>query len=68
MDSSKIASLSEKAPEPDTAEEICELLEQAMLKYFPQATSGSGGPRSSVPLVPQNAISQRLAKTPLVLE
>jgi hypothetical protein len=68
MDSSKIASPTEKAPEPDTAEEICELLEQAMLKYFPQGAGNSGGPRSSVPLVPQNGTGQRLAKTPLVLE
>jgi len=62
------ASPSEKATEPDTAEEICELLEQTMLKYFPQEAGNSGGPRSSVPLVPQHGTSQRLAKTPLVLE
>ena len=68
MDLSEAASPSEKAPEPDTAEEICELLAQTMLKYFPQEAGNSGGPRSSVPLVPQHRPSQRLAKTPLVLE
>jgi len=59
MDPSKTASPSEKTPDPDTAEEICQLLEQTMLKYFPQEAGNCGGPTSSVPLVPQRGTSQR---------
>ena len=37
----------------DMAEDICKLLEQTMLRYFPQAENDAGQPRpSSVPLVP----------------
>ena len=40
-----------KSPDPDTAEEICELLEQTILKYFPQERKDIGRP-SSCPLIP----------------
>jgi hypothetical protein len=43
-----------------TAEEICKLLEQTILKYFPQIENNAGRPNpSSVPLV-----SHRLKKRP----
>jgi len=53
MDSSKTGSPTEKAPEPETAEEICELLQLTMLKYFPQDDGNCSRPRTSVPLVAQ---------------
>ena len=59
MDISKTASPSEKAPDPETAEEICALLEQTMLKYFPQEAGSCDGPTTSVPLVPQHGTNQR---------
>ena len=43
----------EKSPDPDAAEEICKLLEQTVLKYFPpEANKFDRGKSPSVPLVP----------------
>lgn len=69
MDVSKTASPDVKVPEPDTAEEICELLKQTMLKYFPQEGGNGGRPRSAVPLVaqqPKDPALERKRWSPMV--
>ena len=69
MDVSKTASPEEKAADPDTAEEICELLKQTMLKYFPQDGGNCGRPRSAVPLVarhPKDPVPERKRWSPIV--
>lgn len=51
MDAS--ASAIEKPADLEMAEDICKLLEQTILKYFPQSTNYADRPKqSSVPLVP----------------
>jgi hypothetical protein len=51
MDAS--ASAIEKPPDAEMAEDICTLLEQTILKYFPAAANDADRPRqASVPLVP----------------
>jgi hypothetical protein len=47
------AESAEKSTEQDRAEDICKLLEQTILKYFPLAENNGDRPKSSsVPLVP----------------
>ena len=47
------ASAIEKSEDLEMAEDICKLLEQTILKYFPQPTNDADRPKqSSVPLVP----------------
>ena len=44
---------SSKPIESDMAEDICRLLEQSVLKYFPQVANDVDRPKaSSVPLIP----------------
>ena len=63
MDVSTTAAPVDKSPDLNTAEEICKLLEQTMLKYFPQARSEPNQPKSSsVPLVPPRQ-NERVIKT-----
>jgi hypothetical protein len=53
MDVPTPAASAEKSLESDMAEDICKLLEQTMLRYFPQTENEAGQPKpSSVPLVP----------------
>lgn len=49
MDAPTPAASAEKIIETEMAEEICQLLEQTILKYFPQIDRPKS---SSVPLVP----------------
>jgi len=49
MDAPTPAASAEKTIESEAAEEICQLLEQTILKYFPQNDRPKS---SSVPLVP----------------
>lgn len=54
MDAPTPAASSEAALESGMAEEICTLLEQAILKYFPPIENEVDRPKSSsVPLIPQ---------------
>jgi hypothetical protein len=53
MDVPTPAASAEKLLESDMAEDICKLLEQTMLRYFPQTENDAGQPKPSlVPLVP----------------
>jgi hypothetical protein len=53
MDAPTSAASAEKLLESEMAEEICKLLEQTILKYFPQVETDIDRPKSaSVPLVP----------------
>jgi hypothetical protein len=53
MDVPTTAASAERSFESDTAEAICKLLEQTMLRYFPQTENDAAQPKpSSVPLVP----------------
>jgi hypothetical protein len=53
MDAPTSAAAAEKVVESEMAEEICKLLEQTILKYFPQIENDADRPKSSsVPLVP----------------
>jgi hypothetical protein len=54
MDAPTSAASTENSLGSDMAEDICKLLEQTMLKYFPRVENIADQPRpSSVPLVPQ---------------
>jgi len=53
MDVPTRAASAEKLLESDMAEDICKLLEQTMLRYFPQTENDAAQPKPpSVPLVP----------------
>jgi hypothetical protein len=53
MDAPASAASAEKSLNAQMAEDICELLEQTILKYFPQSENDVDRPKpSSVPLVP----------------
>jgi hypothetical protein len=53
MDVPAPATPGEKSSGSDMAEDICSLLEQTMLRYFPQTENNTGQAKpSSVPLVP----------------
>lgn len=53
MDAPASVTSAEKPIESDMAEDICKLLEQSILKYFPQVENDVDRPKaSSVPLIP----------------
>ena len=53
MDAPTSAASAERPVESDMAEDICTLLEQSILKYFPQVENEVDLPKaSSVPLIP----------------
>jgi len=47
MDVPTPAASAEKSLESDMAEDICKLLEQTMLRYFPQTENDAGQPKPS---------------------
>lgn len=52
MDVPASVASAEKPIESDMAEDICKLLEQSILKYFPQVENVDRPKASSVPLIP----------------
>ena len=53
MDAPTSAASAERPIELDMAEDICTLLEQSILRYFPQVENEVDRPKtSSVPLIP----------------
>jgi 23S rRNA A1618 N6-methylase RlmF len=52
MDAPASVASAEKPIESDMAEDICKLLEQSILKYFPQVENVDRPKASSVPLIP----------------
>ena len=63
MDVPTPAASAEKSLESDMAEDICKLLEQTMLRYFPQTENDAGQPKpSSVPLVPHRQAKPQISR------